>query len=361
MHSVPESLPAAPVAADPKHDAFEPVLELLRAESTTHFGTSRVRLVPFDRSERPFSRLTRVRVQRLDQGGVDSQLFVKLYHATDANRGMVRQRVCGDFESTLRIFRAMQEWGDLGVVRPVACYPEHLAIVTEEAEGTTLQRYLETKMTWLRARANAAEVTSTMERLSRWIRVFQEIEGEDGTVAVDSLREYVDVRLKRLVQHPVSGFTDATRATVLAHLDALGRAVAEPDLRRVAVHADMSLGNVLVSPGRVVVLDFAMATRGTYLHDLARVFVHLDTLGVKPQFGRAAIRRLQMALLRGFDPALTPDHPLFRLLVLMHRINHFTTLCVRPAPFKSRLYNRILRQHHRRLLATELAASGRHR
>ena len=50
-------------------------------------------------------------------------------------------------------------------------------------------------------------------------------------------------------------------------------------------------------------------------------------------FGTRHRDALQSALLRGLDPALTPDHPLFRFLSMLHRVNHLGTLALRRERF----------------------------
>ena len=98
------------------------------------------------------------------------------------------------------------------------------------------------------------------------------------------------------------GFSSDDRLAVLNHIQALGAQIAPQDLKEVAVHSDLALGNILVSDGRIVVLDFAMSKLGTRLHDLTRLYVQLDLLAVKPRFSSRVVRRLQQALLNGFDP-----------------------------------------------------------
>jgi len=124
----------------------------------------------------------------------------------------------------------------------------------------------------------------------------------------------------------------------------------------VAIHADLAPGNVLVDDGRVVVLDFAMAGRGSYLHDISRLFLQLDVLRAKPQFRAPVVACLQNGLLRGLDPALTAAHPLFRYLLMLHRVNHLGTLSLSRERFPASVLNARVRRLHRAWIERELAA-----
>src|SRR5204863_4961968 len=123
--------------------------------------------------------------------------------------------------------------------------------------------------------------------------------GTDHTTA-DALIDYVDIRLRRLVDHAV--MTAGDRERILGHLRGLGEHVAAAELREVSTHADLAPANVLVSGEDVVVLDFAMAGRATALHDISRLYMQIDLLRAKPQFRRGVLAPLQAALLAGLDP-----------------------------------------------------------
>jgi hypothetical protein len=332
---------------------FAPALTDLRANALRYFGTEPVRLIEAGEQERPFSRLLRVRVE--SSNGPLAHLFVKAFKPKDGPDGidMMRARVAGDFATTLNVHRAMSSHGDLGAVRPVACYPEHLMIVTEEVAGRTLLEELCASACWFPRDATLQRLAATTANVGRWIRAFQATDYRGGVVSPESLLDYIDVRLERLVEH-ADDVDDGRRRQVLDHVAWLCARIPAADLQETRVHSDLSLGNVLVPPGRVVVLDFAMAGWGTRLHDLTRVFVQIDLLRVKPHLQRSVVRVLQRSLVRGFDRTLTEDAPLFRLLVLLHRVNHLTTLTVNRARWPERAYNGFVRLQHLRWIDGEL-------
>ena len=343
----------APSAALPR--VFEPVLDRLRGEAQSLFGAAEVRLAPVRHEERPFSFLLRVAVH----AGTPPQpghLFLKVFKPKDPAAGVdLRRRVSNEFEAARAAYEFMSRWDDVGAVRPVACYPDLLAIVTEEVSGPTLLGWLESSATWFPGTARVQELEAAMTATGRWLKRFQEFEPTSGTVSMLSLREYVDVRLRRMVEHRVMG--GQYRERLLAHLDRVGAQLTAADLREVPIHADFALGNILVSGSRIVVLDFAMANRGARLHDISRLFLQLDALRAKPWFRPRVIERLQTALLHGLDPALSTHHPLFRYLLMLHRINHLGTLALRRERFPAGVLNARVRRLHRQWIAAELAST----
>ena len=336
---------------------FEPVLARLEVDALRHFGIASLRLIPCEAQDRPASHILRVGVSPND-GQPLPHLFVKIFKPRvipNAGPDAMQQRVARDFEATSRTYRAMAGSSEVGVVPPVACYPDLLALVTEEASGRVLLDYLHARASWLPTPETISELRETMARVGRWIRVFQQVSPGGGLDPIELLREYIDIRLERLVHDSGGRFSDVERRKILQHIDELGAAIAPDELRQVMVHSDMSLGNVLVSDTRVVVLDFAMTRLDNRMHDVTKVFVRVGLLSLKPHFSSRLVRDLQVSLLRGFDPSVATTDPLFRLLVLLHRVNHLTALYGTTTYGMQAAYDVLLRAHHWRWLRAELA------
>jgi aminoglycoside phosphotransferase (APT) family kinase protein len=345
--TVASSMPPAP-------KLFEPVLARLRAEALEHFGTAGARLVPLAYEQRPFSHLLRVGICRNGAATPDQFVFVKLFKPKPHDGGVekMRARVAHDFEVSRRIFEALQSSAGGGAVRPIACYVDHLAIVSEQADGVTLMSHLHQHARWFLTPQSTHSVADTLAAVGRWVRQFQSIEPGTGHVRLPDVRAYIDVRLERLVAHEAA--PAAFRQRVLDHLDRLAAQVPDAELADVIVHADLAPGNILIAAGRVVVLDFAMVQRGSALHDISRLYLQLDILRAKPTFRPAVIRALQEALLQAFDPTLTPARPLFRYLSMLHRVNHLATLSLARERFPGGMMSGRVRRLHQRWIEHEL-------
>jgi len=339
----------------PPPTVFAPVLAKLGVDAAAYFGLPSVRLAPVEYQQREFSHLLRLAVYRGESADLVSNLFLKLTKAKAIDGGLdaQQQRVAHDYDITCRVYSSMLRYPDVGVVPPIACYPEHLAIVTEQVTGWTLLQHLR-QAAWFPGSHQMADLCDTMATVGRWIRVFQSTFPPEGRVSIESLGTYVDHRLKKLAAIHPSRFRPEHRQGIQKHIEQLGAVVPLSELVGVPVHSDFALGNILVSGQRIVVLDFAMTKTGCAFHDLARLFVQLELLAVKPHVRASVVRRLQTALLGGFDPAMTPDRPLFRLLLLLHSVNHLTGLTLAGAPFPESVYNGLVCRRHRRCIREEL-------
>jgi len=351
VSAVPEFL----VQPDRRIDlrVFDQVLPLLATDVERIYG--RCRLAPLTVRERLYSHLLRAGVWHDGDSGPREHLFVKVskFKVVDGSPHGMRARVEKDFAVTQRVFDRMAHGESYSAVRPVACYPDHLAIVTEEVAGDTMLDLVQRQIRWALDPSRPAALGSVLAAAGRWIRDFQE--PVPGTFDGAWIRDYIDHRLQRIAS--VTGRRgEMLRDRVLRHIDRLTSRLGSDPIAAVSVHADLTPSNMIVSGSRVVVLDFAMARGGHPLQDVARLFTQLDLLALKPQFRRAAIGTLQQALLRGFDATLREEDPAFRLQVLAQRINHLGSLCTKQYGIVEGAYNRFVIWRHWRWIERETAA-----
>lgn len=334
---------------------FAEPLTLLRRDVEPLFGPG-AWLRPVEVWERLQSHVLRLAL--CPEGGTTPQthLFLKVLKPRLVGGSVdgMRFRIENDFATMVRVYSTMAHARDFGAVRPIACYSEHRAIVTEEVTGETLLDRLQREARWRPQPAVLRPLTDAMAASGRWIRAFQQGGGSDELMTPDAVRAYIDHRLARIAK--VTGSRgDALRAGLLRRIDALCRLVG--DVEVVTVHADLAPSNVMVAAdGRIVVIDFAMTRLGHPLQDVARLFTQLDLLSTKPRFRPAVIGLLQRALLEGFDPGLTIDEPGLRLQVLAQRVNHLASLITRRYSRLENAYNWFVRRRNWGWLEAEAAA-----
>lgn len=329
---------------------FGPALEQLREESLEHFKSANVAIEPLSCMVREGSRLLRVRIR------TDSESFfayVKLYNVdgcTPEYIGLMRQRGVRDFETTRRVHLLMQSVSGISTLRPIAFLPDHLAVVTEEVHGTTLGQLLTKKAGWYQEREPLDDLCTVMARIGVWLRTVQTLDVPSARFSLDGMREYLDVRLGRLVRH--GGLAAQERCGILSFFDERCADVAEADLQEVVIHGDLSPSNVMIAGTNVTVLDFEMWRTGSVFHDLSRIYHQIELRKLKPWFKPSALDRLLEATITGFDPTLSPERPLFELLTLQHVINKLTKLTTQPVGRLSGAYSWYVTQCLRRWLRT---------
>lgn len=340
--------------------SLQEVIARVSAESRTVLECEAVTTSIEWTASRPYSDVARV---RYSGGQASGTFYAKVFRPRapgQDERDFMAQRVKRDFEVTARLYREMRRHESIAVPRPLACYPELLAVVTEAAPGVPLLDVLESEGRFRVPQERLDYLRDSLARVGRWVKVFQDSGPTSPTVEYADVATYIDLRLQRLVAHPSFAFTESDRAAVLSAIEATWPALAESDRVAVPLHADMALGNILVARSGVTVLDLAMTSGGTRFHDVAHLFMQLDLLTAKPSFRRSTVSSLQRALLDGYEPGVSDASPLFRIMLLQHVVCHASGLLHRPAGRLARLYNRwVLRRHLAFLRAFAAAAPER--
>jgi len=312
--------------ATPAATTFAAILEQLQADSQQYFGTSSATCEPLWMRDGLFGSVMRLAAHT---GRGDVILYAKIFKPrNDTPEELERQHsyMSTEFERTREARHAFADISHLAVPRPVACFPEHLAIVAEEAQGVGLNVILK-RLALRRTRAAREAAFTALERVGEWLRVFQASIPANPAERKD-YRRYLDRRLRALVRH--AAITERDREVVLAFFDAQWALVPDEQLNPVAVHADLCPANILVAPDCLTVIDLAASLdRARYL-DVAHLYMHLAIAGERMHLGRALTSELQQTLLRAFDPALTSEVPLFRLMLLQNAIVHHLFLVESP-------------------------------
>src|SRR5690348_3697639 len=116
--------------------SFQPILQRLRDDPRTYFDAVSAAIEPVEHSHREYSDLLRIRVA-LPHRAVDA--FVKILRpvaSTGSAHALMSQRVAASFDSAVALAQIGPDSGAVAkTVRPIACFPDLFAIVTERAAG----------------------------------------------------------------------------------------------------------------------------------------------------------------------------------------------------------------------------------
>jgi len=280
--------------------------------------------------ERPGSLLWRART--LDRKP-RRELVVKLtrfLRAEDVGEGAPPDRIRREYEALRQLRQVLSPWKELSVPEPIACFPEHSALIMEAVEGQTLKQLILRSARRLAVPAGWKRVDESLRLAGRWLAKVQAlIRDPRERLDLDGLLAYNEWRLRRLLD---LGLMDSALAgSVRREADRLCRLVPPGEEQAVVfAHGDFCPANMMVGERSLVVLDFTMVERGFAHQDLTYCYEHLERLlnrfADRPFMRRATIRSLQENLLEGYVSEASLSPPLFRLGQLRHHLNYIVNL-----------------------------------
>jgi hypothetical protein len=226
----------------------------------------------------------------------------------------LRRQVENEYRTTLRLHEACTFQPGLSALRPLAIFPEQLAIVTAEVPGRTFDRVVRSALWGLSPASTAIDAA---RRVGAWLRTYQAGPPHGKVMAG---RAYLDVRLQALVG---TALTPQDREFALRAYDALEQSAGDAAAPNVPVHGDLCPPNIVVQPnGDVTVLDLSTATTGTRYQDAAHLFLHLEFQASRMPLRRRFVGSVQAALLTELNPDASHIHPAFKLMLLQHCACH---------------------------------------
>ena len=337
-----------------------PIVSAVEREAATWFGAPAEAVTPEQHVERTSSDVWLLRIKtRTRTAGV----HVRMWRASDERpqeRRKVEERVRREFQVTMGYWRAFDGVGSAGCVRPLAYFPEHLAIATEEPVGQPFSMLLERVLLPFASKGDRSLLDRACYGLAIWLRQFQQLGNGEVACEPAALTQHIDARLRRLVASPLSGFTEHDRVRVLLVTAWLVARLQSEGLVEVPIHAELTPEKLVVNENQLTVLDCTAEKRGLKHHDLASMYMHVGLFASDHRYSASLIRDVQRRLLHAIDPELDAQRPAFRVAQLMNVVNHYVTLSTQHTSGVTALYDwRTMRRHRSWLRRLEGAAHAR--
>lgn len=251
--------------------------------------------------------------------GGGTKLFVKMLYPDEADgksnrsdREYKKGQIRAEYGVLKNLHQAFASFPDLGVVKPIACFPEYLALVTEEQEGIKLSSIMGNAKLYS-PQSRIDELADRIYLCGRWLQHFQRLIGEEGNRRYDfnEVFEYCEVRLHRLGLQRPDEFTDSFRARVRSFLRERVDHVQKEELRVVGRHNDFGPNNIIVSGQKLVVLDFSGFGYGPPCCDYVKFWSELDLMRTSPLILNKTVEKLQEAMVDGYGERIDTAELLF--------------------------------------------------
>jgi aminoglycoside phosphotransferase (APT) family kinase protein len=287
-------------APSPRHPttAVAQVLAQLIEEWPRYFpgASAAPRVVSVHYAPRRLSDIARA---ELATGAARVALYIKVHKHHVSTPERVKQKARLEFETLQHLHAAMTAVPGGGVPRPIAFFPEEMAVVTEEVRGQNLYQLLKRTLRPYAGLADRRAVEAHCAASGLWLRQFQAITRRDTR---RSLREAgVLAHLVKDLDVCVSMGLARRHSLRLVRFceDRLGPLDGQA-FPMVGAHPDFQPDNVVASEDGVSVLDFTSFGYGLPWGDVGRFVATIECLAKHPLYDRRKIGAFRVAFLRGY-------------------------------------------------------------
>nr|HQU72927.1 phosphotransferase [Calditrichia bacterium] len=159
-----------------------------------------------------------------------------------------------------------------GVVRPLGVIPELKMGLTQESQGKVLEELIANKLSLFPGRSAIRELEEALFAVGQWLKYKDEVlTPVPGRYPMEELFEYVDLRLRLLVEEGAHGFDAARRREIMDFFRNNAAAIPPKHLGMVYTHSDFNPGNILIDGKKVTVLDFGRKVEDSALLDMVKL------------------------------------------------------------------------------------------
>jgi hypothetical protein len=246
---------------------------------------------------RPLSDLGRV---ELSFDGTVRVMYVKVPRRTPATiLGPAERKARVEFETLRSLYEGFATRPGYAVVKPIAFFAQHGAVVTEAGQGANLYAVLKAKAVLWRPFPDLATLEDYSRRCGVWLAHFQALTRRPSTESMSW--EAVLERFRGDVRKCVAaGFSAAEGKRLTEAFQRQIASVRGTTVDMAGMHPDFQPDNVLVSSEGVTVLDFASFQHGPVWSDPARFAVTVAFLARLPGYPKARMDRLVGAFFDGY-------------------------------------------------------------
>jgi len=243
-------------------------------------------------------------------------------------------RLASEFDAGQRLHKALCLEKEFAIIKPVACYPEFLAIVSEEAPGESLANLIAREAKLYSSAGKLERLAEHCRRAGHALAAIQKVTAEVSRFEPAELLEYVDLRLQRLLESRQVPFAAADRQQIIKFLENAIPVIPAEQLLVSGTHGDYAPFNLLAAPEKITVADFTMFKSGSVYNDLTYFYHRLEGYLHKPFYRPPTIRHLQKAFLNGYAEASSETKPawrvsndlLFKIFLIKHVVNNYSAI-----------------------------------
>ena len=288
----------------------------LLVDVRAHYGLVKTpEISRIDPYQHPYSQT--LRVELTTEQGVRTH-YIKIPSVTQGNETVLKRRLTDEYNTLQTLTELFGKHESLFVVKPIALYPDLLALVTEAAHGPTLQKILSSDTKWYRIGKSKERMVEYVGLSADWLRHFHAATGKGcEQFDAESLRDYCDVRLARMVAHPSGRVDESLRRTVCSYIKNVASTIPQDQNFIAHRHNDFAPHNMIVNETGLHVLDFSMVDLGPTCFDVANFWHRLDVLKTSRLHSAALVSELQRLFLTRYG-RFEPSTPLIVLARLRY-------------------------------------------
>jgi hypothetical protein len=235
----------------------------------------------------------------------------------------LQRKIRASYENSTHLHQHFTQFSGFSSVKPVACFPEWLALVTEGSPGENVWSLLRAKAKFYPSLATLKKLEHICWACGQWLALFQRMTRapEQDPFEFHAIITKLETYLADLAYEPPLAVPKEFRQRILTHCQRLAQSIPDQDRSVVGIHGDFAPVNILTDHSAITVIDIGAPKFGIVYWDASYFYYHLETLLELPIYRPTTVRKLQQAFLQGFGVSLEPTKHVVNLCLIHNMVN----------------------------------------
>lgn len=292
---------------------------------------------------------------KVDFSNTRKYIYIKVHKEAEnltnqAKRSELQQRVGASYENLSRVYASFKAFSGYSVIKPIACFPEWIALITEESPGIDLWTLIRKKAKFYPSKTNLHLLKKYCRACGKWLAIFQQITRRPDLdpCEFDSFIETLDSSLSTLIHKQNSMFSNEFRQRIIGFCQQLILSIPDEDRMVSGLHYDFAPVNILIHEDKITVLDLEDLRNGVIYYDSIYFYYHLNLLLETPIYRPATVAKLQKAFIEGFGTLLDLSKNVVTLCLIHNVIDSLLYLSHHRehVSWYKKLYDKLLYKKH---------------
>jgi hypothetical protein len=231
----------------------------------------------------------------LKSGDKKVKIVVKLPRE-DVASGVVEK----EYKSLELLYERFQEFQRFSVPKPICYWPEYPAIVLVKVDGENLSKLIKEKANRFSTQNEIQFAAKSCYFCGEWLSVFHKVTRQHNGRYVLNSESFIPTISEKLRECSKLGIAKNLQNRIINVLKVRLNKYQGESLIVTGQHSDFVPWNVLISPGKINVLDFAGLKSGPIYEDLSLFLGTIESLPRYWRYSHTVAEKLQKSFVNGY-------------------------------------------------------------
>ncbi len=248
-------------------------------------------------------------------------IYIKVYKKKRFTDEKILHFCNTEFKTLKSLYEAFKGYSTYSVVKPLAFFPEHLVVISEETGGELLSNYIKKDAHFLSGKQKFKRLKEYCFFSGEWLRIFHMLTSRNQKkISELDMLSYI---IEDSPSWEKLGISPIVKNQIILYFEQKLSILGEEFVPMSVQHGDFMPFNILISPNKIVVFDFPYSKNDTVYYDVGRFCSTLLSYPKNPFYTFNSMKKLMYSFIDGYkNHEKTFSCEILKLYLIYNMINY---------------------------------------